>query len=63
MTQTEHNSVELIWAPGHVGIDGNEIDNEQAREGFSHPLVGPKASVVYLQRLPWESSGAVQAGT
>jgi hypothetical protein len=26
---------------GHVEIDGNEIANELARQGSSHPLIGP----------------------
>jgi len=33
----EHNRIQLVWVPGHVEIDGNEI----ARQGSSHLLIGP----------------------
>jgi hypothetical protein len=32
----EHNRFQLIWVPGHIGIDGNEM----ARQGSSHPFIG-----------------------
>ena len=38
----EHNSIQLVWMPGHMGIDGNEITDKLARQGSSHPLIGPK---------------------
>jgi hypothetical protein len=31
--------------PGHDGIDGNEIANQLARIGCSHPLIGPKCAI------------------
>lgn len=40
----EHNRVQLVWVPVHMGIDGNEITDQLAREGFLHPLIGPEAA-------------------
>jgi len=36
----EHNSFQLVWVPGHNGIDGNEKVNQLARIGCLHPLKG-----------------------
>jgi len=42
----------MVWVPEQVGMDGNEIADELARWGSSHPLPGPEPALVYLQRLP-----------
>jgi ribonuclease HI len=36
----EHNRVQLVWVPGDIGIDGNEVADQLARESSSHPLIG-----------------------
>jgi hypothetical protein len=41
MRLAEHNKVQLIWVPGHMGIDGNEIADQLARQGSSRPFIGP----------------------
>jgi ribonuclease HI len=41
----EHNSIQPIWVPGHMGIDGNEIADQLAREGSPHPLTGPQPAL------------------
>ena len=36
----EHNRIQLVWVPGHTGIDRNEMADEKARQGSSHSLIG-----------------------
>jgi hypothetical protein len=38
----EHNRVQLIWVPGHEGIDGNETADQRARTGSENPFLGPE---------------------
>lgn len=38
----EHSQVELMWVPGHMGIDESEIADHLAIEGSSHPLIEPE---------------------
>jgi len=38
---TEHNRIQMVWVPGHIGINGNEIANELTKQGSSHALRGP----------------------
>jgi len=41
----DHNRFQLVWVPGHIGIDGNEIADQLARESSSHPLIGPEPAL------------------
>lgn len=40
-----HNRTELVWVPGHTGIEGNEKADQSARQGSSCPLLGPEPSL------------------
>jgi ribonuclease HI len=41
----EHKRIQLVWVPGHNGIDGNEKAQKLARIGCSHPLKGPQCAI------------------
>jgi ribonuclease HI len=36
----EHNRIQLVWVPEDIGIYGNEVADQLAREGSSYPLIG-----------------------
>jgi ribonuclease HI len=42
MQLAEHNRVQLIWVPGHEGIDGNETADQLAKTGSENPFIGPE---------------------
>jgi ribonuclease HI len=41
----EHNRLQLVWVLGHMRIDRNEIADQLARQGSSHPLTGPEPAL------------------
>jgi ribonuclease HI len=45
MRLAEHDRVQLIWVPGHMGIDGNEMADQLATQGSSHPFIGPEPAL------------------
>jgi len=42
---TECKRDQLVWVPGNMGIDGNEIADQLATEGSSHPFIGPEPAI------------------
>jgi len=42
MKLAEHNRIQLVWVPGHMGIDGNEIAGQINWQGSLYPLTGPE---------------------
>jgi ribonuclease HI len=44
----EHDRIQLVWVPGHMGMNGNEVADQLARQGSSHPLIGPARARGYI---------------
>jgi len=36
-----HNRIKLLWVPGHMETDGNEITDQSDKDGSSLSLRGP----------------------
>jgi len=48
----EHNRFQLVWVPRHMGINGNEITDNLARQGSSHLLTGPEPVLGVSTKVP-----------
>jgi hypothetical protein len=51
LTLAEHNNVQLLWMPGHKGIEGNETANQLAKRGLLHPITGPEPACGVSERV------------
>jgi len=60
MKLAEHNRVQLVWVPDHMGIGGNEIDDKLAREGSLHLLIGPEPALAICAEV---ARGVIRAWT
>jgi len=58
---SEHNRIQLIQAPGHMGIDGNEIVISYRR--LLTLLIGPEPTLGISAEVAMGWSGIGQAGT
>jgi hypothetical protein len=41
----KQNRIQLLWVPGLMGIDGNKMADQLARQGSSCPLTGPEPAL------------------
>jgi hypothetical protein len=41
----KHNRIQLVWVPGHTGIDWNEIADQLARQGSPLLLTGSEPAL------------------
>lgn len=41
----ELNRIQLVWVTRYMGIDGNEIADQSAKQGSSHSLIGPEPAL------------------
>jgi hypothetical protein len=53
----EHNRIQLVWVLGDMGIDGNEIADQLARQGSSYTLIGPERALSISAKV---AKGAVR---
>ena len=59
MKLAEHNRIQMIWVPGHMGIDGNEMADQLTRQGYSHQLTGPEAALGIFAKVAWGVIGGL----
>ena len=47
----EHNSIQPEWVAGHMGVDGNEVADQLARQGSPNQLTDISLPLAGRQRL------------
>jgi len=47
----QHNAVQLIWVPGHAGVEGNEYSDQLARQASQSRVYGPEPIIPLSSRL------------
>jgi ribonuclease HI len=50
----EHKRIQVLWVPGHMGTDGNEISDKFAWQGSSFPFKGPEPAFGLSAKVPGE---------
>jgi hypothetical protein len=50
----ENNRIQLVWVPGHTGIDGDERAVELVRQGSSHAVIGPEPMLLISAKVARE---------
>ena len=48
----EHNGIQTVWVPEHMGIDGNETAHQLSRLDFSHSLTAPQSTLQISAKVP-----------
>jgi hypothetical protein len=48
VTLVEYNRIQLVWVPGHMGI---EVADQLTRQGSSLPLIGPESTLGIFARV------------
>ena len=51
--------IQLVWVPGHMGIDWNEIADQLARQGSPFLLTGPEPALGMSAKT---ARGVIRAG-
>jgi len=47
----EYNRIQLVWVPGHTGLDGDERADELVSQGSSHAIIGPEPMLVISAKV------------
>jgi hypothetical protein len=47
-------TVQLIWVPGNMGIEGNEVPEQLAKQGSLLPLTRPGLALGIPTKVAWE---------
>ena len=53
--QLAGHNIQLVWVPEHMGINGNEIADQLAREDSSYRLVGPESALGIDQKQTYNN--------